>query len=327
MSELVKADAEGIILPVGREDLGKFISDLLKKPRKTDGSIELVFDIGLHDIIDVYALIRQRIDEQHEASYISFVAVIDTEDGGRSRVRNLEEFKTFNDYGNAPIDRILIELEFLIKAPNEQTPHRQSVLFGFGTERYMERQARHSNLAEKSKMAMGAFFVYDVEHTLISLGEDLSRILSTKGRTFEIIDKFSHFWKKGISFYLIALLVFAVNVGIAVFLGKAIGYLFLDASRLDQQGMQLIQALGVYIFSLITTATLTITGAAALVNWFAKNRPSFIQLSPRDNPIKEERLKMHSRKIFYFVVSSLLSLSIGVAASLWATRLLGAWGG
>ena len=84
-------------LPIKRQDLGDFISNLLGQPQSIEQILDIKFDIDHEWLINLHELINQRITQQSTSKLINFTAFIYFEDGMKRTINSYPAFKTYQE--------------------------------------------------------------------------------------------------------------------------------------------------------------------------------------------------------------------------------------
>lgn len=66
--------AGAVVLPCSTEDFGSFISGLLGKPQTMSNMVRGPFELKKADVVNVHALLMQRVAQQNEAVLTQFTA-------------------------------------------------------------------------------------------------------------------------------------------------------------------------------------------------------------------------------------------------------------
>lgn len=322
MSELLKAEGSGIFIECPPAEFGKFLFELLKSPRITSNTIPMVFEINRQNIFDLVSMVMQRVEEQHECSLIETSAGIQFTDDREIQIFNLNDFEDYADIGSQLAKRISLRITYLIKTPKDSVPHKQVVSFGFSLHRtHSNIYRRNANIISLLEYGPG-YSYYNVEHTLISFGEDISSLLERKLRSFSLIDLKMRFWNRWYARVLVSSIATFVCIGVALLIGKGVGDAFLPVRFAESSdSVAALQALGIYLTLLAGVICITIIGTIALYDWFSEIRPSFIKLSESAELDAKRLLKRHEKRSIIFIAAAVGSLLIGVSSSLVASGL------
>ena len=323
MSELVRIDGNGIFIDCPKEKFGSFIIDLLQAPRSIDGALGIVFDLNLFDLIDIIELIRQRVSEQHENSLVSFLAVVTFRTGRRVRIHGLDDFQSFTNIGSELADRISIEMIFLVKFPDSDTPKKQTVFVSFVTEKEAERKVRKRTYSDRFFDDKKSYIYFDIGHTHVSFGEDMANLLEKKLRSLELTDLNTRFWSYWLVEYLFLIFTLILILSGMVFVGSIVSDAAFRASEIiDFSSSFFLHVLGGCIVSLIVTAVIVGFVSRTLYEIFSKPRPSFLRLSDRATKVADTEIQSYKRRPYFFMIYSLTVIGLGVIASLIAAGII-----
>jgi hypothetical protein len=171
-------------IPVNQKEFGSFLSGLLKTPRRVSGYYEGDFTIDTQYVEHLHSLLDHRLNEQHRVAMISFTASIFYEKGRSFTLGSLEEFLSYSELTSDRALSLQIEWTYLVDLPGIDLPQKQVVRVWFTVERNEGSRTRSAleKVFRLSRVIQDryAYRVYEVEHTHVTLGNDLSNLLSSE---------------------------------------------------------------------------------------------------------------------------------------------------
>ena len=120
-------DDYAVILPCKPGEFGAFISGLLGKPQTITAAFFGVFEITQNDIENFYHLVKQRIDQQNDATILQFSVRMVFDDDSSVLLDSFDDFVQYNEV--RPIASVAAHLSWtlLIRFPSKPAPEKQDI--------------------------------------------------------------------------------------------------------------------------------------------------------------------------------------------------------
>ena len=116
-----------IVLPVKPEEFRDFLSGLLGKPQTIARAFPGVFEVTSEDIQSFYHLVKQRIDQQNDATILQFNVRVVFDDNSSVLLNSFEDFVHYNEV--RPIASVAAHLSWalLIRFRDKDVPEKQEI--------------------------------------------------------------------------------------------------------------------------------------------------------------------------------------------------------
>lgn len=126
--EVINTKTTTILLPVKETELGRFLAGLLGQPQSVEREFIGAFDIDHLWLLNLHALIDQRVRQQAEAQLLGFKAVILFSNRMKRTLTSIEAFHAQKIQQVRSVG-IQMEWSYLIRFPHSQIPERQGITF------------------------------------------------------------------------------------------------------------------------------------------------------------------------------------------------------
>jgi hypothetical protein len=165
-----------IVLPCDPKDFRDFVSGLLGKPQTIARGFLGPFDITRSDIENFYHLIDQRVQQQNEATLISFTATIVYDDRSSVQLNSLADFMAYNEVRPLISHAVHLSWGFLVKFRDKKVPEKQQIDVSISTDSFAQ-------FDEPGPYVIRDFNSFGkislrVEHTARTWGADIESLLS-----------------------------------------------------------------------------------------------------------------------------------------------------
>jgi hypothetical protein len=318
------------MLPCKPDEFRDFIAGLLGRPQTINRMIPGVFEIGRDDIISLYHLINQRINQQNEASLIQFTAKIAFDDNSSVELTSLSDVSSYNEVRPIRSTAVHLSWAYLVRFHDRAAPERQQIDISFTTGHsiyYLDESSfmprfRHQGLVHLR-----------VSHTARTWGADIDSLLENYIKTLlKVEPKLTTVLRQHSG-------KFGLSLGVVVLLGLLIGGIFaidrFRQSRLEsakeaqtlstnEQTSYIIDTmasgewasflfyLGIYLFASLVVSIICAIWASEAAE---TTPPSFVILSKKAEEKKQEILKQNRRKLISFATSIVVGVSTSIAGS------------
>lgn len=335
-----------VILPCEPKDFGEFVTGLLGKPQTIEKSLDGIFEISHDDVINMFHLVDQRINQQNEAIFIQFNVRITYNDDSSILLNSLQDFDHYTEV--RPLESVGVTLSwaYLIKFKNKKVPEKQEIDLTFRAgdnsddisfldDIIIRRFRRYSPL--------GIFI--RINHTERTWGIDIESLLTGQVKTlFKKQNKFGMLiYKKSDLIGLISGCLFFLSTVIAILWAKSdrinnyVDNYRSDLIKLSESSTTKIELIGVKLDLFIENSLsrlssplisnylplyvfMSIFLAISIGIWIgftANNRPhSFVLLSKAAEQKQNELSRKRRRDWVLFGISILFSIITGVISNL-----------
>ncbi len=175
-------DKNALVLTISKESFGEFIRDLISEQRRIRRDIKASYTLGRPDLLDLIALINQRVNLQNQIVLSTFSIGVAYRDGYRQGFESLEAFNASRDARQSEVCGVLFLLTYVVKFPNREKPEKQEVSVFIRNIRAFEQ----SVTSRESFSWLPVFEFADetgaaqivLEYTDISWGYDLENLVS-----------------------------------------------------------------------------------------------------------------------------------------------------
>ncbi len=171
-----KNDYKLLKIPIKNRDLGAFISSLLGQPQSIQRELSGTFDIDHAWFMNTHHLIEQRIQQQHEASFVDFSAVIFFENGLSRKLNTIQAFESYNEPKERISNGVKLKWTYLLKFPTKDLPERQEITL-FVVTKIPEEIYKIYPFVSKSMRHSKSIISYQIDHTERTWGDDMENIL------------------------------------------------------------------------------------------------------------------------------------------------------
>jgi len=178
IASVTKTDAghRTITIPVEEGDLGAFISGLLGQPQSIQRELSGSFDIDHAWLMNIHHLIQQRIQQQHNASFVDFSAVIFFQDGLSRKLTSIESFQSYTEPKPLVSNGVKLKWTYLIQFPGKNIPERQEISL-FVSEKIPKDFEKIFPLFLTRRRFSKSVIVYQIDHTERTWGDDMENLL------------------------------------------------------------------------------------------------------------------------------------------------------
>ncbi len=165
-----------LLIPCEPKDFGRFVSGLLGETQSIHRRVRGPYEVTKPDIVNIFALVDQRLKRQNDSSLIEFSATTSYSDGSSVRVGSLDEFNRYGEVKPLISTDITIQWKILIKFPHSNIPEKQEITVSFITWREEDDEDSPSFSAKWSEQYVDVIIVR-VEHTDRTWGADIENML------------------------------------------------------------------------------------------------------------------------------------------------------
>lgn len=338
--------SNGLVLKMEKKQFAEFIANLLGKQQTISNSMRGAFEITIKDLINIFHLVDQRINQQNEANLIQFRTKIIYNDESSILLGSLTELETFNEIRKVIPMSVHLEFDYLIKFQDKQTPERQEIEISFIAADPAFGRFQLLYDTPLKVMALGGFINFRIKHTARTWGADIESLLSNQlSNIFKVENKLKHFIrlhssKISLSIQLIFLLSIFISIyyttknfamvttnSLAKELSKTLPNQFdLINHKITTIGVFLSSGIWAqYYFYVLIFVIIGIILAVILGAWIDSSidtvEPSFIILTKESEKHKLKIEKKLNRKWIYFVISIMVSVATSLIANILFKKL------
>lgn len=325
----------GLILPCKPEEFGEFLSGLLGKPQTISRTFQGAFEVAQPEIEGFYHLIKQRIEQQNDATVVQFSTRIVFDDNSSILLNSISDFHRYHEV--RPIASVAVHMSWtlLVRFRDKPVQERQqidvSIVSNAGGRSF------HSIIFDEPLAgpiffphSSSGFINFRIQHTARTWGADIEALLSNHAKA---LLRTRSSWKDFLANHNEAI---GVIVGSLFFLA-AIGGAFVATTRFAAIQVSKIPAANAPVaaqlnylthaaatgvwpsFAIVLVGYLIASFVLSVVFliWIASadldNEPSFVLLTDRSEKLKAESQKKYRLKW--------LSAATGFAAAVIASLI------
>lgn len=340
-------ESNAVILPCSTKDFGRFISELLGKPQTIHNSLRGSYELKREDVLNVHALLMQRVGQQNEAVLTQFTAKLMFSDNSSVLLNSIEDFSTYHEVRPVACIGLHLSWVFLVKFNDKSHPEKQEIDLSFLTGHHVPTFDEDVHVVMWGGRDTGVV-VYRIAHTARSWGSDIDALLrSHLASVIEEVPKI-HKWLARHN-EKVAMLVFAglILCSIGGTLYSATSFVARQKTLISQLGE--ITSGGVtpnhmaYLLDTVASGTwerflltsivfllFSFVVSVLVAIWVGSTAdnlpPSFLLLTKESEKRKNKILAKRKVRWFSFAGSLLVGLAVGVAGNicyaLWFERLI-----
>ncbi|MCG3678438.1 hypothetical protein L5F07_04115 [Aliarcobacter butzleri] len=329
MQDIQKQNETVVMLPCEPKDFSNFISQLLGKPQSIESYFRENFEVNKNDLINLYHLVNQRIEQQNESSLIQFIVKINYSNDTNVTLNSISDFEHYNEIENIEACDIHLTWIYLIKFKNNPFPEKQEINVLFS-----------SNSSSNLYFSLNSLIRIRINHTERTWGIDIESLLKNAIKKYLVEkNKFESFLTKNHEkISLIFTILFLSNI-LSIFWIKYIEYrensltkIFDDSKNMNPNSLELISGKIDHILKYIigsvdsnlTIITIIILFAtmfcsillAILISKFSNIRfRSFILITEKSEQKMSKYLKDKRNQLIYFVVTIISGIITGILAN------------
>lgn len=334
MSEILFEDknVNNVMLPCETKDFTNFISSLLGKPQTIERFISSTFEINRNNLLDIYYLIDQRINQQNESSLVQFIVKISYSDNSRVTLNSVDDFTHYNEINSKEVESIQLSWIYLIKFKTKDYPEKQEINLTFQADSY-DRGEDYFTIRRANLISIR------IHHTERTWGVDIESLLKSTVEQYIVEkNKTEKFLKKNrekISTIFSSLFFFIVisNVWLKYVQyrenilksilndNKTIEDLGMISTKIDYVLKYLVGSSDsnltfILLMIFICTFTLTILISLLILKFCNIKNYSFILITDKTSTNRIKYLKNKKKQKIYFVLTIITSIITGVFANI-----------
>ena len=332
VNEIAKITTEpgkgvGFQIPLTSAEFGEFLASLLKSPRRIQFYIPAQIFVTREKIRNLHFLLTQRLNEQHVTQLTGFELSIHYDDGRSVTLTSFDELETYSEITDAIAIQIEVEWIFLIDLPNLESPQKQTIRVIQAVERKkvsaltpMDIVYSFSNVYQHSR----SYKTFVVEHTHVTLGNDVANILITELKKDQAETKAQRVLQTPAASALVTIALFTLSFVIIVspiLTAWKSAYFDGNSSDVIISSGKLTASVMIGIFYTVGS----ILASGALSSWiFARSGiigPSFIVFSEHSEQKALKKLEAHRRRLIVKAVLGVGSVISAVASGLLISKI------
>ncbi|HBF34185.1 TPA: hypothetical protein DDW35_06440, partial [Candidatus Sumerlaeota bacterium] len=327
-----------VVLPCSTHDFGSFISSILGKPQTITNTIKGPFEIDQNNVLNIYALLCQRVAQQNEGTLALFTAKLIFSDDSSVLLNSIDEFSAYNEVRSVACLSLHLSWVFLVKFNGKSHPEKQQIdlsFLGGITSPVIDSDIPILLMAGLNS----GFIFYRISHTARTWGADIDSLLASHMRN--VVDEVPKI-RKWLAKYngKIALLTFCILFLSSIVASFTASTHFVEKQRTNLKGiysstsqpLKTVEqmnylldtvALGTWArFQFTTEAFLLLSlvlsiGIAVWVSTTANNiPPSFLLLTKESEKRKKRILAKRNRKWLSFLASVVVGLLLGIGGNI-----------
>lgn len=164
-----------ITLPFTQNQFKDFMSGLFGKPESIKRKYKGSFNIELSDILNLFYILEDRINQQNKAVLVSFVTTIFFSDDSSVTLNSFESLKNFSEPRNILPIKISIDWQYLIKFYDRKNPEKQEIEIDINTVDYDIVSERDYFQFSENKINI----THSIKYTAKTWANDIDMLLET----------------------------------------------------------------------------------------------------------------------------------------------------
>lgn len=306
-SEPKKSSAGQVALPFNEEQFKDFIVSLLGKPQTISKRFTGTFDIDKDNLIALYQVLNQRINQQNDARLIQFRATISYDDNSTVTLNGFDHLVNYNE--TLPLVSVSVHLtwQYLLKFRDKDSFEKQEISISFQTANDGNPVGSMDEFYHPYRNTVG----FRISHTARTWGADIEGLLSKHIKTITNKDsKILDFFKYNDE--AIENLVTAFLFGITLIFSIIKTNELID----NTNPSILIKHYGNLLFLFFAIYILTRFTVVILDKFHLFSSPSFVRLTQETEKYKLKKLKSYKMKWVKYFGAIIVSLLIGVVSNI-----------
>ncbi|MFD0976508.1 hypothetical protein [Salinimicrobium gaetbulicola] len=295
-----------VALPFNEEQFKDFIVSLLGKPQTITKRFTGTFDIDKDNLIALYQLLHQRINQQNDSRLIQFRATIYYDDNSTVTLNGFDHLVNYNE--TLPLVSVSVHLtwQYLLKFRDKDSFEKQEISISFQTSNDGNPVGSMDEFYHPYRNVVG----FRISHTARTWGADIEGLLSKHINTITNKDsKFLDFFKYNDDAVENIVSVFLFGITLIFSISKTNQILDVtDTSVLVKHyGNLIFLFFGIYVLTRITIVILE--------RFEIFSSPSFVRLTKETEKHKIKKLKSYKRRWAKYFGTIILSLIIGILSN------------
>lgn len=304
---------KNVVLPYNEKEFNDFLKGLLGKPQKIENKYPCCYKIGVDEIINVYHLVEQRINQQNKSSLVRYTTTISYNDGSSTTLAGIESLETFRETKPVLSESVTLEWTYLIQFHDKLSPEKQEIQIIFYPEG----------------------IIFNIHFTARTWGVDIESLLGNYCKSIEIEQSklldFIQSYKDNISVGVV-LFLNLISVAVSYFtiwkLAKVNNELLAQAlktsstlqSKIDFISKLIVDGLwGQHYFRIVTFILMVLISSIFLGIWIEssvpRSLPSSLLITDMDHKQRNLESNLYTRGWRKFIVTIIVSISCSVVSS------------
>tara|TARA_R110000744_G_scaffold229364_3_gene347350 strand:+ start:539 stop:1504 length:966 start_codon:yes stop_codon:yes gene_type:complete len=296
-----------IALPFNDDQFKDFIVSLLGKPQTITKRFTGTFDIDKDNLISIYQVLHQRINQQNDAKLIQFRATIYYDDNSTVTLNGFDHLVNYNE--TLPLISVSVHLtwQYLLRFQDKSSFEKQEISISFQTSNDGNPIGNMDEFYHPYRNTVG----FRISHTARTWGADIEGLLSKHIKTITNKDsKVLDFFKYNDN---------AVeNIITAILFGMTLIFNIIKTNKITNitDTSILIRHYGNLMFLFFGIYVLTRFTIVILERFEIFSSPSFVRLTKETEKFKLRKLKSYKSKWVKYFGTILLSLIIGISSNI-----------
>lgn len=296
-----------VALPFNEEQFKDFIVSLLGKPQTITKRFTGIFDIDKDNLISLYQILHQRINQQNNAKLIQFRATIYYDDNSTVTLNGFDHLISYNE--TLPLVSVSVHLtwQYLLKFQDKESFEKQEISISFQTSNDGNPIGSMDEFYHPYRNVVGL----RISHTARTWGADIEGLLSKHINTITKKDsKILDFLKYNDDAVenLVSAFLFGITLIFSVVKTNKILNITDTSILIKHYGNLIFLFFGIYV---LTRFTILI-----LEQFQIFGSPSFVRLTKETEKFKHNKLKSYKRKWAKYFGTIILSLIIGILSNI-----------
>jgi hypothetical protein len=178
-----------ITLPLDQKNFRDFISAILGKPQTLTSVIFVSFEIKQEDLLNIFNLIDQRVNQQNRANLIQFSTKVIYSDNSTRLLSSYDELNTYTEPRDVIPIAVHLQISYLIRFNDSKSPdgfgkpEKQEIEISIVTSKIRRYRAVNFESINLFPFETDGHFEIIIKHTAITWGSDIESILTKHLKT------------------------------------------------------------------------------------------------------------------------------------------------
>lgn len=346
MSNEVVIQPEGTIsngylqLPVNQYQFNEFIRGLLGRPQEIENQFNGSFTIKIEDLVQIYNLLQQRIQQQNRGTLAQFSAKVFFDDDTSVLLNGIDDLTSYRELRRVVSVGVLLSWTYVIHFPDKAAPEKQEIEVLIAVKPKWDSKERVGAIVPfviHYVKARGRIEL-TIRHTERSWGVDIESLLSTALSNLLDNRRSLARWvlrrSASVTWLLVSFVLIAVGYG-SIKASQAYSHVLLGSvskaldgshgnltAKIDVLARYVAEGQWIQFYNVLTLSTLAgIVGGAVLcsVTYTLMEdivaEPAFICLTRESESMRERILRKNRTGWINVLISMIFNVACGVMAS------------
>jgi hypothetical protein len=164
-----------VILPVKPDEFSAFIANLLGRPQTIERHIFGAFVVTREDVLNIFELVRQRIERQNESNLIGFSVRVLYDDNSSVLLNSLADFMAYAEVKPLVSTGLELSWRWLVRFRDAEAPEKQEIEISFRAQKTKQMMLIEGITTGSDEVGRNIFI--RIAHTDRSWGSDVDLLI------------------------------------------------------------------------------------------------------------------------------------------------------